>query len=268
MDLYGLPPEEFTAARDAAAKQDASLRGLRRPTVAAWVVNTLVRRDPALLGTLLELGASLADAQRQRRGDDLRELGEQRRQLLQAVTARAVELAGRDVSQAVRAEVESTLDAALADRASGEAVRTGQLVRALAFAGFGGVDLEGAVAPLPRPPVPQEAPQDTARIAGLEVAALEAAGTLDDAVQAAERAQREADAADRQLAEAEQQQTAAARRVSEAEQALETASRETAAAKDRRTGAAKAAKAATRAVAAAQQDADAARQALHRERSG
>jgi hypothetical protein len=266
MDLYGLPPEQFTAARDAAAKHDKTLKALRRPTVSAWVVNTLVRRDPALLDALLELGASLAEAQRQRRGDDLRELGEQRRQLLQAVTARALELAGRDVSASVRAEVESTLDAALADTGSGEAVRTGQLVRPLAYAGFGGVDLDGAVAPLPRRPPSAPTRKDAARVAELEARALGAAGALDDAVRAAERAQRAAEAAAEELASAVQEQAAAACRVREAEEQLETARQATAAAKDRRTEAGKQAQAATRAVADAQQTADAARQALHQER--
>src|SRR2546430_16179668 len=53
--LYELPPEKFIAARDEAA--DAARRAgdratataigkLRRPTVAAWLVNLLARRAP------------------------------------------------------------------------------------------------------------------------------------------------------------------------------------------------------------------------------
>jgi hypothetical protein len=63
VDLDALPPERFTAARDAAAQDDKSLQSLRRPTVSARVVNTLVRREPVPLEDLLALGASLADAQ-------------------------------------------------------------------------------------------------------------------------------------------------------------------------------------------------------------
>ncbi len=50
-ELYGLPPEEFTAARDARAcalrASDRALAdavcALRRPTTAAWLVDLLVR---------------------------------------------------------------------------------------------------------------------------------------------------------------------------------------------------------------------------------
>src|SRR5690554_4311655 len=56
VDLYGLPPAEFTAARNAQATQlradghratAAHLSTLRRPTTAAWLVNLLVRGHPA-----------------------------------------------------------------------------------------------------------------------------------------------------------------------------------------------------------------------------
>jgi hypothetical protein len=148
--LYALPPEGFTAARDAAAKADPgrkrAIAALRRPTVSAWVVNTLAREDPDLLGQLLDLGPALAEAQRSGQGAELRQLSEQRRALVGAVVDRAVELSGRPATAAVRAEVEGTLDAALADPAVAEVVRSGQLVRGLSFAGFGGVDLEGATA--------------------------------------------------------------------------------------------------------------------------
>ncbi|MGZ6827318.1 MAG: hypothetical protein ACXVGH_11035, partial [Mycobacteriales bacterium] len=83
MDLYALPPEEFTAARDAAAKADRSLKALRRPTVAAWVVNTLVRREPALVEDLVALGAALAQAQQAGEGRQLRERAGRRRALVE-----------------------------------------------------------------------------------------------------------------------------------------------------------------------------------------
>jgi hypothetical protein len=154
-DLYQLPPEDFTAARDAAAKQAkadgdrsaaAELKALRRPSVAAWLVNRLAQTESELLDSLLALGPELAEAQAAGSGDLLRELGAQRRSLVDAVTDRAVRLAERDVAPAVRVEVSDTLEAALADPASAQAVRSGRLVRGLSYAGFGGVDLDGAVA--------------------------------------------------------------------------------------------------------------------------
>lgn len=222
--LYALPPEDFTAARDAEAKADPALRKrlatLRRPTVAAWVVNVLAREDSTTLEDLLALGPALAEAQSTGQGDRLRALSEQRRALLGAVATRAVELAGRDVTAAVRLEVESTLDAALVDSASADAVRSGRLVRALSFAGFGGVDLEGAtatpVAPAPRtarrsraavaaPVVDARAEKARAEVERLEAAALDAAGRLDDAVRELEVARRDAERATTALAEADEE---------------------------------------------------------------
>ena len=191
VDLYALPPEEFTAARDAAAKLDKSLKALRKPSVSAWVVNTLVRRDPALLQQLVELGGSLREATEARQGDELRELTAQRHQLVEAVTAQAVALAARAVTMQVRTEVSQTLEAAMLDPGSAEAVLSGQLVRALSYAGFGGVDLEGAVADLPKPKPAAKAQAKPSgpskKVQKLEAAALDAQGALDDAVRLAER---------------------------------------------------------------------------------
>lgn len=278
VDLYALAPEEFTAARDAAAKDDKSLKALRRPTVSAWVVNTLMRREAALLDQLLALGADLGRAQSAGDATALRELGEQRRRLVGAVTQRAVELAGREVTSAVRGEVESTLEAALADPASAEAVRSGQLVRALSFAGFGGVDLEGAVAGLPtrspargpargpdrelsaprgasRPPAADrsgkggakagagaaEAKGPSKRVQQLEAAALAAQGALDDAVRHAQKVARELEAAQREESAHQQELDALAEALQHAKDAFEKAERDHTGARSRRTRAAKAA---------------------------
>lgn len=213
--LYALAPEEFTAARDAAAKEAddkglrAAVKALRRPSASAWVVDVLAREQPDLLEQLLALGPALAEAQQGGQGDALRELGQQRRELVAAVTAAAVELVDRPVTAQVRAEVEQTLEAALADPAGAQAVRSGRLVRALSFAGFGGVDLDGALAvPLPRPGTRSKAtaastaatrkrgtaePAAAQALARAEAAALNAAAVLDDAVRAAETAARQRD---------------------------------------------------------------------------
>lgn len=161
--LYGLFPESFTEARDEAVREargagDRELarrvQALRRPTASAALVNGLRSGDPALLEQLLALGPELARAQSEGAGETLRELSGQRRAVLQAVVSRAVELSERAVTAPVRAEVEGTFEAALADPTSAEAVRSGRLVRALSYAGFGGVDLADAVALPERPPRP------------------------------------------------------------------------------------------------------------------
>jgi hypothetical protein len=267
-DLYALPPEQFTAERDAAVKRARAapvprpraagaraaaraLAALRRPTVPAHLVNLLVRCEGDLVDQLLGLGVQLAEAQREGSGDALRALGEQRRALVAAVTGRAAELSGRDVTAAVRAEVEATLEAALADSASAEAVRSGRLVRALSFAGFGGTDLEGAVAPPAVSPSRRDAPTDPSAhrgaVAATERAAQEAAGRLDDAVRTCEAEQGRSRAAQAEAEQAAQRRAQAERALAEARIAEQDAQRQ-----------------AAEAAAAAQQAADAVREAQDR----
>ena len=262
-DLYRLPPEDFTAARDAAAKAakaggDAdvakALRALRRPSVPAWLVNGLVAQEPELLEQLLDLGPALAHAQAAGEGDALRELGAQRRALVGAVVKRAVALAERSVTTAVRDEVAATLEAGLSDPASADAVRSGRLVRTLSYAGFGGVDLDGAVA-APSRPAAQRKAQGPDRVAAAEAAALEAAGALDDAVRACERLTAQAD-------DAEQQVEQAVLRVDEARAALARAEQEHATAADQAEAARQRSDRAVEAVRAAQELEEQARRAL------
>ena len=70
--LYGLPPGDFTRARDAHAKElrgdgerDAAnaVKALRKPTVAAWALNQLTRRRKKDLAALLSAGENLRAAQ-------------------------------------------------------------------------------------------------------------------------------------------------------------------------------------------------------------
>jgi hypothetical protein len=147
-DLYALPPEQFIAARDEAVKQAraagdrrlaAEIGKLRRPTVAAWVVNRLAQERPEMVEELLDLGEALRSAQRNLRGDELRELSMQRRALVSALAREAVVLARREHRRdnLPVAEVESTLTAALADPDVAEMVRTGQLTRTVEYTGFG-----------------------------------------------------------------------------------------------------------------------------------
>jgi hypothetical protein len=267
-ELYGLPPEDFTAARTAAARADKphakEINALRKPTVGAWLVNTLTRAEPELLDQLLALGPALAEAQSAGQGDALRELGEQRRQLVGAVSDKAFAAAGRAPTGAARAEVESTLEAALADPASAEAVRSGRLVRPLSYAGFGGVDLDDAVAVgLPSRPAPAKAARKSSAgdIAAAEARAQEAAGALDDAVRACQQAQQDEEAS-------EQMRSAATAQVLAAEEALARAREARTEAEQGARRARHRSEEAATAVAEAQQRAEKARAALDKLRRG
>ena len=272
-DLYRLTPEDFTAARDAAARQAradgdrdaaASLKSLRRPTVAAWLLNRLVQDQRQLVEQLLELGPGLAQAQAGGDAAALRALGEQRRQLVGAVVGTALTAAGRPVAAAVRDEVASTLEAALADPASADAVRSGRLVRALSYAGFGEVDLADAVAP--------QSPAGTSsvttakerlrdehaqRLTRAETTALDAAGHLDEAVRACRDAERARTAA----AQVEQERAAEVERLAAQ---LATVKHEHDAAAQGLAAAEEAARKATLQAERAQEQAQRAREALDR----
>ncbi|WP_155373653.1 hypothetical protein [Catellatospora vulcania] len=150
-ELYTALPDGFTAARDAAATaakaaghaaQATAIKRLRRPTVAAWLVNLLAHRAPERIAELSALAAALRDAQRQLRGADLRALTVQRRDLLSALTEQAADLAvraqpARSPAKLPLAEVEQTLAAALADDDVAVQVRAGTVTKAVSYTGFG-----------------------------------------------------------------------------------------------------------------------------------
>jgi DNA repair exonuclease SbcCD ATPase subunit len=148
--LYEASPDGFVAARTTAVddarkagdKDTAKrLAALKKPTVAAWVVNLLALRRPDLIDELVQLAASLREAQRGLKGDALRTLTAQRRQVVSVLVG-----AARDLAQAEEpsiklplGDVEATLTAALAEPEIAAQVRTGRLIRAANYAGFGEV---------------------------------------------------------------------------------------------------------------------------------
>ncbi|MDD9205173.1 transposase, partial [Georgenia sp. 10Sc9-8] len=92
-ELYGLRPTEFTQARNERARKlradgdrdlARAVTALRKPSVAAWTVNMIVRHMAERVEDLLELGAQLRAAQDNLDATQLRELNKQRRQLTAA----------------------------------------------------------------------------------------------------------------------------------------------------------------------------------------
>lgn len=158
-ELYALPAAKFTAARDAVVRRNTrdvsgkelarQIKALRRPTVAAWAVNLLVRREPDQIEQVLALGTSLRQAAAAMQGDELRTLTRQRRQLTAALAgtarARAREYDVR-LSDAVLEQVEGVLTAALLDPVAADVVRTGLLVTAFGGTGLAQVDVEAVLA--------------------------------------------------------------------------------------------------------------------------
>ena len=176
-ELFGLTPEAFIAARDELAKRTAgegrseearAIKALRRPTVAAWAVNQLIRRRPGDVDELLKTGEALRRAQRKVlsgvRSADFREASERRRKIVTRLVREAEEIlqeAGRSSAGATEA-VRSTLEAASLDDHAAEQVRAGRLSKELPPpASFGAVEGLGLV-PVPREQAPP-GPKPTAR---------------------------------------------------------------------------------------------------------
>jgi hypothetical protein len=209
-ELYGLPPKEFTAARNAAAKQAddkdlaKAIADLRRPTVGAWAVNRLVRDAPD--GLEEALGLSTAQL-------TMRELGRKRKELMEALVYRTLELTGPLADDAVT-QVRNTLTAAMADPESAEQVRNGHLTKGLEYSGF------GFALPTPEPTPDGEDALARKRRERQERKRAEAQQVLDEAEQA--------------LGEAQADQLAAQRAFDRAAERLEDAKRVTQAAEKAR----------------------------------
>ncbi|MDQ3709796.1 MAG: hypothetical protein M3387_10935 [Actinomycetota bacterium] len=155
--LFTLVPDEFTAARDglvkrlrAAGEREAAktVAGLRRPKLAAWAVNHLVRCDRAAVEALLEAGAAVREQQRRllsgAKAPQLRAVSAARRAAIEELVAKAVAaLAQHGVNpQAHVGEITATLEAASADEQAARQVLAGRLSSPLAApSGFG--DLSG-----------------------------------------------------------------------------------------------------------------------------
>jgi DNA repair exonuclease SbcCD ATPase subunit len=142
-ELYVTPPPDFVSRRAelaAAAKaaervEDARrIRAARRPTLAAWAANLLLRSQPQESRRFLELGRALREAYRTLDADGVKELSEQRRSIVLALSRQAAELAreaGHRLSDTAQQDVESTLRAVLADQDAADRWATGRLESAL-----------------------------------------------------------------------------------------------------------------------------------------
>lgn len=143
-ELYRLPPEKFTGARDTLARRlreegdrevAAEVKKLRRPSLAAWLVNQLGLREGDDVKALLKAGERLRraeDAMLEGKGDadDLRGAAGDEREAIERLLAAARRLVAEDdrkVNQATFDRVGETLQAAAADDDLAELVRSGRL---------------------------------------------------------------------------------------------------------------------------------------------
>lgn len=224
-ELYAALPMEFTRRRDELIK---SLRGrgdreaakqvaaLRRPSLPAWAINQLARRDPSAIAELVDVQHSLAHFTS---AAELQALSHKRRQTIARLVDRARDLlteADRPASKATIDRIVATLLAINAPEEE-ERLRKGRLERELTGGGFR--EVVGTV------PEPEEEPErslakkrDVERAEALEVA--EARAAEQEAARLREEADRLSHEADRLRDEADQAQgvaEAAERRAQQSE---------------------------------------------------
>ncbi|MFK3676778.1 transposase [Microbacterium sp. NPDC090218] len=204
--LYAGPPEAFVGSRRARAEEvdegelASRILALRKPSIAAWVVNVFAQERAAQLGEALRLAAELREAQEDLDAPALAKLGRERRVLTRRLAETAAELAGsrgERITPATLEAVERTISAAFFDPVAAGAVASGRLLRPLEPTAST-ADIRDAVAgDIPDlEPVPQRPPDELQ----------------------ARRARRDAE---RRLAAAEKEQTAAKRELDEREEGLQ-----------------------------------------------
>jgi len=220
--LYGLPLEQFTAERDAAAKAlrksgdreaAAVLAKLPKPTPAAWAANQVARTEPDVRDEFLAAGAALREAQEAALAGDAGELRDATRAQRAAVdafmaAAQPLQPGGRPLSRAMSDRLRTTLLAAAGNEELSDALADGRLALEAEAGGAWPPPDAGDVAAAPRRSTPRPAPKpaerkivrDTNKRAEAKSAAREAEKERER--EAREAARREREALERELREA------------------------------------------------------------------
>lgn len=138
--LYSGPLDDFVSTRNQRAKElddpaaAAAVRALRKPSVAAWVVNVFAQESAAQLAEALQLATELREAQDDLDAATLAKLGRERRALTRRLAQAAAERAGsrgEKITASTVEAVEQTISAAFFDPDAAAAVASGRLVRPL-----------------------------------------------------------------------------------------------------------------------------------------
>jgi hypothetical protein len=152
-DLFGLPLNEFTPARNELARRLENegdhgaadeVRGLRKPSVSAWAINQLSRHEPDAVRDLLDAGDALRKEQKRLlreagKPDSLRNALAKVRKAISALTERArsiLEQADRPMSEATLQRIAGTLQVAAVENDGRELLKAGRLTGDLEPTGF------------------------------------------------------------------------------------------------------------------------------------
>jgi hypothetical protein len=164
--LYGLPLEEFTRERDAAARELRKAKDresadkvgkLPKPSQAAWAANALVREHRDLVDTLLDAVDDLRSAQQTavagKGAAALRDAAAAEREAVDALVSAAKDLkpGGRKPSAATLERLRTTLQAAATDDEVRDALDRGRVVADAEGVGAWGLVPGGDVPATPPP---------------------------------------------------------------------------------------------------------------------
>lgn len=239
-DLYGVALDRFVPERTELAKalrkegrrEDAAeVAALRKPSVAAWAVNQLIRTQGRSVKDLFGAGDALRRAHEQAasgRGDAqaLRKATQDERAAVETLVHAARGLLtsdGHELSPTVIDRVAETLSAAALDPDARSQVSAGRLERELRHVGLGLLgDIAAAPAPAPKrkaAPAPKRK-QDQEQKAEAEARERERAQALKTARATEKDARRELELAQKAADSAQARRDKAAAALDDAEQAL------------------------------------------------
>jgi hypothetical protein len=236
--LYGLPPGEFTAARDELAgrlraegerERAEEVKKLRRPTAAVWLVNRLARERELDVQRLAKAGQALGKGQSGRSADDFAAARDEEQRALERLHGAVRELAEREGIGAPSVErATQTLRAASLTDEGRRLLKQARLTEELQPPGFEA--LTGLPGPAPRKPAKKAKPDARA---GRKAALAEARETVRglkaqerDLRSAARSAARDADRAEAEAARLRDQESAAQAAAEEAAEQLSRAEAE------------------------------------------
>jgi DNA repair exonuclease SbcCD ATPase subunit len=216
--LYALPLADFVPERNALstrlkdageAERAAEVKGLAKPSVAAWAINQLARREKAKVSALLKAGERLRQEQAKvLRGDPpdaLQSATARLRDATQELLAAARQLrseGGDAASAAMLDRIAGTLRAGAVDDTGRDLLERGRLTRELEPTGFDVLASLGGGGGEPRRPkaAPARSPAAARRLEQAEAAVTALRSTVRDLAEEVDRAEREAANA-RRLAE-------------------------------------------------------------------
>jgi hypothetical protein len=248
--LYQLPLDEFTASRNALAKEAgpraAEVKKLEKPNLAAWTVNQLYWRERKTYDEVIKAAERMRAVYKQMlagKSVDVRGAEEIHREALKAAkqaARRILEEGGHPNPDTVMMPVAETLDALPGEEPPGRLTKP---LRRMGFNVLEGVPISAKAAPV-RPktekkvsPAKEQTPKDRRasqaeerelamareRLRFAEAAEREAEASLDRATRAVERAQRTRERVEREFQEALDGEKSVMKERTAAEKTLEKA---------------------------------------------